>query len=289
MFETIDIASGALRATIVPACGGALAGLWHGGTAVLRPAPDPARMTSPREGACFALVPYSNRLGHRRFRWHGQAFEVQPNFDAATPHALHGVGWRRAWRVASSTSSCVDLALLHRADVDWPFAFEATQRLELRGDTLTMHLAVRNTDARTQPVGLGWHPYFTRRAGARLSATVRTRSEKGADALPTHEAAHAPFDAARIDALDVDHGYAGWDGAATIDDDAFAIELRASVDRLVVFTPPGREFFCVEPVTHATNALNAADPCAHGVIALAPDQAMTATATLQVTRKFADL
>ena len=38
---------------------------------------------------------------------------------------------------------------------------------------------------------------------------------------------------------------------------------------LVVFTPPTREHFCVEPVSHVNNAIHMSDPIAHGIVALA--------------------
>jgi aldose 1-epimerase len=36
-------------------------------------------------------------------------------------------------------------------------------------------------------------------------------------------------------------------------------DVRSPLDYLVVFTPPGRPFFCAEPVSHVTDAFNLAD------------------------------
>ena len=65
-----ELHAGALRLAVRADLGGAVAGLWHGETPILRSS-EPARLASARESAMFPLVPYSNRLGYRRFRWRG--------------------------------------------------------------------------------------------------------------------------------------------------------------------------------------------------------------------------
>ena len=72
------------------------------------------------------------------------------------------------------------------------------------------------------------------------------------------------------------------DPAATLHDAALTLQLRASLPYLVIFTPPDKPFFCVEPVSHVNNALNMADPLAHGVRALAPGEAMQASFSVHV-------
>ena len=49
---------------------------------------------SSRLAGCYALAPYSNRLGYRRFRWLGHDHTTAPNFDDC-PHSVHGVAWQR--------------------------------------------------------------------------------------------------------------------------------------------------------------------------------------------------
>ncbi len=120
-----ELRAGALRLALRPDIGGCVAGLWHGSLPVLRSV-EPANVEGPRLAGSFPLVPYSNRLGYRRFRWQGADYTTQPNF-LDNPHSLHGVGWHRAWQVVSCTASQAELRLDHAPDADWPFAFEARQ------------------------------------------------------------------------------------------------------------------------------------------------------------------
>jgi aldose 1-epimerase len=59
---------------------------------------------------------------------------------------------------------------------------------------------------------------------------------------------------------------------------------EAPLDFLVVYTPPGRPFFCVEPVSHVTDAFNlaAAGRTDTGSRALAPGETLRAAVTLSL-------
>ena len=52
----------------------------------------------------------------------------------------------------------------------------------------------------------------------------------------------------------------------------------------VVYTPPGRDFFCVEPVSHVNNAVRSDDPLGQGLIALGSGETAQAWMQLDVAR-----
>jgi len=53
------------------------------------------------------------------------------------------------------------------------------------------------------------------------------------------------------------------------------------LDHLVIFTPENEEFFCVEPVSHSTDAVNAAEQSA-GMISLPPGETVTASVKFEI-------
>lgn len=269
---------GALRAELRPDLGASLAGLWWDDEPLLRSTAAEA-LEGPRQSAGFAMLPYSNRIGHCQFDWQGQHHRTRPNFGEH-PHSLHGVGWQRAWEVVGRHPQRAELRLRHGPDADWPFAFEAIQRFTLLGDALRWEISLRNTDTRMQPAGLGWHPYFLHRPGSRLRTQVAGRWEPGPDALPRSRVAQGPLDAAVAD-LALDHCFDGWSGEAWVEDARHRLHLTASTWQLVVFTPTGAPHFCVEPVSHVNNAIQAADPLAQGLVALAPGQLLQGWMRLQ--------
>src|SRR6185369_4361053 len=168
-----ELRSGALRLAVRADFGGAIAGLWHSGTPILR-STEPARLASAHESAMFPLVPYSNRLGYRRFRWRGKDYSTRANV-AASPHSLHGLGWQRPWAIVSSSALEVVLELRHEGDADWPFAFTARQYLALDAASFSARLQLSNDAEIEQPVGLGWHPYFVRRSRSRIHIELSNR------------------------------------------------------------------------------------------------------------------
>lgn len=270
---------GAWRLDVRPQLGGSVLGLWHGDLAVLRPTPEGA--THAGQTAGFALVPYSNRIGYKAFEWGGERHTIAGGFDDG-PHALHGVGFMRPWQVVAQGADRLRLRLEHAGDADWPFAFVAEQQFALDGHGLNLRLNLLNTDAREQPAGLGWHPYFVRRAGALLHGDdVHTQWRCGADLLPSEPMPLAGLNGPVV-GRPLDHCFSGGNRLG-FSDPLMSVELRASSAHWVVFTPSGFDFFCLEPVTHVNNAVQMADPLAHGLVALASGESLTQTIDLRVS------
>lgn len=274
--------AGALRLALRPDLGGCIAGLWAGDVPVLRSV-EPAALQASRPSGCYPLVPYSNRIAWRRFRWDGQDHQTQPNFDD-NPHSVHGVGWLRPWTVVERTAAAARIALHHEPDAHWPYAFDATQTFIVGPGSLEVRMSVTNRAGMTAPVGLGWHPYFPKRERSHLQIALSHRWDSGADQLPTARVEQADIDAP-VAALGFDHCFDGWHGAARLGDEAMQVSLTSSLDHLVVFTPTHRPYYCVEPVSHVSNAINLGDPLAHGLRALAPGETTEAWMRLDVARR----
>jgi aldose 1-epimerase len=274
-----ELHAGALRLALRPDIGGSIAGLWHRDTPILRSV-EPGALEGARQSACFPLLPYSNRLGLRRFRWKGEDYTTAPNFDGS-PHSLHGIGWLRAWDIVSSSAVEVVLRCRHAGDADWPFAFEARQYFNLTPHSLSVQMVFTNQAATDQPVGLGWHPYFPKRTRSRLHVELSDRWDADVNQLPIRKVAQPGIDS-DVTHLDFDHCFEGWRGAARIRDERFSLQLASSLPYLVVFTPQDRDYFCVEPVSHVSNAIHMADPAAHGIRSVAPGETIDAAMTLEV-------
>lgn len=279
----VELRAGELRLALRPDIGGSIAGLWLGDTPVLRSG-EPTMLQAPRQSACFPLAPYSNRLGYRRFRWLGREHTTAPNFDAGYPHSLHGTAWLQRWQVGHADAGSVVLLYTQRPDEHWPYTFDLVQRFVLTPNALRIELTLTNIDARTQPVGLGWHPYFPKRSRSRVHIECSGRWESDPHThLPTRRVAQQGIDG-EVRHLDYDHCFDGWQGAARIRDEALSLAITSSLNHLVVFTPPTREHFCVEPVSHVSNAIHMADPAAHGLVALGAAETLEAWMQIDIAR-----
>jgi len=295
----LELVDGAARVALLPAVGGAIAAFAWRGRDVLRPMPAAAIAAgNVRLAACYPLVPYSNRIRDARLRFGGAAHALARNFGDH-PHAIHGVGWQRAWRVGRSDAANACLRYTHDPRGDdaraWPWPFTATQAFGLGGDAngarLDLTLTLANTGTAEFPFGLGWHPFFPRDAATTLRFDARDVALNDATQLPVRRVAATgawSFASARNPGrATLDNVFAGWRGQAALaaeDGTATTLAADSACDRLVVYAPEGRDFIAVEPVTHDTDAFNRAadgEP-GTGMRALGPGQAFSCTMRIAV-------
>lgn len=279
----LSLTAGDCSLVLAPELGGSLLGWTRGTTHVLRHA-DPRAVVpgTVREMACFPLVPYSNRIAYGRFRFAGTEFQLARNFGDH-PHSIHGVGWQRAWQVRQVTPSSATLALHHQPDDAWPFAFTVTQQICLMPDALKLTLMLVNTHATPAPAGLGLHPFFPR-IGAQLQFGAASVWHNGADYLPSTRTPVPPewdHRAARpVGSVALDNCFEGWAGTATLawPDRTLTVIATEALRHLVVFTPPGQGYFCVEPVSHMNDAIN------HDAMrVLAPGETLSGTVSFRLS------
>jgi aldose 1-epimerase len=256
----IAIESPAFRLVASPEVGGSIAALdWHG-----QPLLRAASGSDVLNSACFPLVPFSNRIAGSRFRFGGREVVLKPNHPhAPSEPVLHGFGWQRAWTVTAHQADRLALALDLPAG-DWPWPFLAEQLFALNETSATLTLAITNRGETPMPAGLGFHPYFPRTATTRLIARHRGEWQVDAARLPTRldlrETAIDWWAGQPVASRLVDTVYTGRDGDLVLAWPARGIGLAIAPDDSLPFTtiyvPADAEFVCVEPVSHATNALN---------------------------------
>jgi aldose 1-epimerase len=253
----LALGNDALSLTLAPGVGGAIAGFSCRGRPVLRPAIGEGRYAD--QLACFPLVPFSNRVRDGSFAYGGRILHLPRNhFD---PHPLHGDGWQARWQIAEAAAARASLTYEHAGAAGWPWRYRAEQRFVLDARGLAVSLRLSNLADEPFPAGLGFHPYFPR-AGARLRTQLRMVWLADEAKLPTEPVPVPPeWDFSQslpVDGLDLDHCFTGWCGEAVIDWPYGSCRLTAPppLDKLVIYVPPGQDFFCVEPVSHVNDGFN---------------------------------
>jgi aldose 1-epimerase len=279
----IAIESSQLRLHLRPDLGGCIEGMWWGDLPVLRSSAA-GSLTNVRLSASYPLVPFSNRVAHAQLVWNGTSHPLVKNF-AGEEHSIHGVGWLREWGILEQSDDFCMLSLEHAADKAWPFAFDASQTFRLHGNALEMTMSITNQSPQAAPVGLGWHPYFVKRAQSRLSFEAKGIWQMGGDKLPTDLQTSNGLHQA-CESLAVDNCFEGWHGKATLHDEAMQIQIESDMHRLVVFTTPEKDFIAIEPVSHANNAMNAGNPkesADRGVVTLGAGQSWQVSMQIAVS------
>ena len=299
MTQIVSLADGELSLDIAPEIGGSIVGFRIGDTPILRETTDEALASGDATKlASFPLVPFSGRIAWARFAFCGEEHALTPNFGE-NPHYLHGFGWRSRWTVGRRDAASVTLMLDHdpatgpEAAGRWPLAMRAELTYALERGALSMTLAVENRDARPMPCGLGFHPYFPRRPGATLRLRAAGVWMPDENEIPTRREAPAgdtDFSTPKeVDGVTLDNAFCGFGGKAelTFPDRKLALVMDAEAlfSHCIVFVPPGKDFFCVEPVSHMPDAVNRMSEVKdHGLRILAPNERLVGAARIGVER-----
>ena len=269
--EIIELRAGAARLAVAPGVGGSITryAFEADGRVIewMRPAsPDALAERSAGGTSSFPLVPFSNRIRDARFRFRGREIRLPQNFPPE-PHAIHGHGWRAPWTVVERADARLTVEYRHPADA-WPWTYAAQQTFDLTEERLRVRFAVTNEALEPMPVGFGLHPYFVRSSRAVVRAAVGPMWEADENVMPVRIVPPPPqilLSGAGLnpDATVLDNNFTRFGGRAVIDWPEWNARLRIDADPvyacLVVYTPAGRDFFCVEPATNCIDGFNMAD------------------------------
>ena len=272
---------------IDPEQGGQVLALTYCDRPVLRPAGN-RPINDPTEAASFPLVPFSNRIDQGRFAFRGRTHALQLNFHPE-PHAIHGEGWKTAWTIREQDAQAC--ALTYRGGGNWPWPYQATQTVEIDEDGVLFAIEVENKSDTPFPVGAGFHPYFER-----FSDTVLQFDAKGVltgDRLDLAEPRALPEDwqfqtPRTLAGIELDHCFYGWTKSARFLQPRHGLSIDISTpsptEWTTVYVPKGADFFCFEPVSHATGAFNRLDEPDEGVVILDPAQSFRFEMRISATR-----
>jgi galactose mutarotase-like enzyme len=282
--ERADLRDGALVASFLPSCGMLGVSLQHDGREFVA---LPRSVDDHRHGATTGiplLHPWANRLRSHTYAVGDRVVDLTglgvPTDGNGLP--IHGVLHGRAFTVVEHTAT----RLIARADVtEWPdvltaFPFPHTVTIECRLDadtidsgTLTVATELHNTGDTALPVSFGWHPFFTLpgtpRSQWRLRTPVCERHVLTAQLLPTGATVPMPgLDAPIGDRTYDDHftlGPSSDDGGHTFvvadADHTLTVRFDDHYPAAQLYLPPSvgasNDFVCIEPMTAATDAINA--------------------------------
>jgi galactose mutarotase-like enzyme len=152
------------------------------------------------------LVPYANRIrgtlsadGRSLVaEWQGRKVTLPANWSGRNPgaerHSIHGlILTRKADDLKLSTDGTVVTATIHAGDFEgrWFSSTDLTIRIALHAESIVSTVIAKNVGKASEPMGIGWHPYFAipsgDRAHARLHipATQHVEANNLDDVFPT--------------------------------------------------------------------------------------------------------
>jgi len=247
---------------------------------VLRPAID-RPLTGPwaLAASCFPMTPYGGRLRNGRFRFEGREVTYPLN-GLPEKHSSHGDGWTRPWSLTHLDRRSAAMTLSHEPQA--PLKYACTQTVSVDPTKVTIIMVLGNLDSQRIPVGIGLHPYFADRVDAVLSADLPAQWHWDDELMPLARGPNPDADGFRRGKAVVDLPVAAefdeWDGEARIHWPARGLSVHLTtappMKHAVMWVPAGKDFFCFEPTSHATDGLNAraGHPPGEDFVVLEPGQ-----------------
>ena len=238
-----------------------------------RPTPE-SGYKNPSTCACFPLIPWSNRLRDGHFRFQGTDYQLEKNGKDGT--AMHGVARNYPWRVDSFTATRLAVRFDSRDydNINFPFRFSAHLDFILDDERFSIVTWLKNEDSQQMPGGFGLHPYFVRSLDGTtdpvqlmipcqeyfklenaLPSAGPIPVEPRVDfqtARPLGEESIDDCLTSRIDRQPVRFHY---EGSST----QIALHIESIFQNIVLYVPPEKPFFAVEPVTNANDGFNLYD------------------------------
>jgi aldose 1-epimerase len=212
----------------------------------------------------YPLVPWSNRITCGGFVHDGVFYPIERNrHDEIYP--IHGSGWLQPWEVVRQTKDTLRLMLESYRFNDEPYDYASTQTFTFLPQGLRIELAVTHLGKHPLPYGLGLHPIFIRNEATRLQTRMTGVWLAGADSIPITHTSNLPptWDYNTSTLLDgplIDNCFTGWDGKSTITYPDRGLTITMTMANCngynLLYRPPGRSYFAVEPVTHPVNAFH---------------------------------
>ncbi|UVT20861.1 MAG: hypothetical protein H8K03_02770 [Nitrospira sp.] len=240
-----------------------------------------------RGGQGDVLIPFPGRIGHGRYTFDGEQFQLECN-DKEGPNAIHGFVRNLPWHVREAQANRATFDVRLDADAyagrGYPFSLEVRVTYELDAQGLSCSFTVNNVGPRAAPVGVGFHPYFT--VGTSLIDEAEVEIP-GAGCLEFNErlvptgailnAAGTPWDSRRYREIGRQHfnhcyvqlerdakGMATASLRHTASGRAIDVVMDSAFSAVVVYTGDAiadapRAALAIEPMTCASDAFNHPD------------------------------
>jgi len=295
-FETVTMSAGPLEAAFAPALGMAGVSLRHRGDELLDR--QAGLLAYARTGAVMGvplLYPWANRLDGHDYALSGHDVRLPPGppLVHCEEHGLpiHGLlhatpNWRVTAHDEQRLAARLDFGAQPELLAAFPFPHELEITASLSPERLRITTTVQPTGSTPVPIAFGFHPYLrlpdVPRARWQVTLPLRRHLILDERGIPTGTGDRRPAAHFALGGRGFDDGYDGLAARSTFcvagGGRTLAVELEAGYPAAQMFSPAGRGFICLEPMTAPTNALRSGTGLRH----VAPGGTFTAAFSIAV-------
>lgn len=214
--------------------------------------------------ASAVLFPFANRIADGSYVFDHKTYQLEIN-QKEENNALHGLVYSKTFEIIDQKTTPEKAEVLLRYKelmhfIGFPFTYMIDLTYILTKDSLDLNVTVKNTDTKTFPFTIGWHPYF-----------ISQNLSKSAVHFKSHQ--KCVFDERNIthgmDENIIDEPflieYKSLDDCFLLDSDEigfetplFSFSLKSSEKDsfLQLYTPPHPNAIAIEPTTGISDSFN---------------------------------
>ena len=289
--QEVILSNGNLQIGILPEIGASLSFMKYKEHDILRPTDKNISDLDANNTSMFLMLPFCGRIRGGTFVYWGITRKMKKN-QAGISDPIHGDGWKSAWQVTEKTNSSATLKMSHDKENGFPFSYDAEVTYTLTSNSLSVQLKITNNAILPMPCGMGIHPFFVKTKDMELTFPTKMVWAHESDPIfdrpyPTPEAWQFG-DGKALKTSVFDTCFGGFDGKATLTYPTEKYEVKMTADEqfghIVLYTPKGKNFVCLEPCTNASNAFNLASNgvIGTGIKSIGKDQSVIGNITLSI-------
>ena len=114
--------------------------------------------------ASAVLFPFANRIADGSYVFDHKTYQLEIN-QKEENNALHGLVYSKTFEIIDQKTTLEKAEVLLRYKelmhfIGFPFTYMIDLTYILTKDSLDLNVTVKNTDTKTFPFTIGWHPYF---------------------------------------------------------------------------------------------------------------------------------
>jgi len=225
---------------------------------------DLSPLTYNNTYASSILFPFANRIADGLYHFEDKIYQFEIN-QKEENNALHGLVYNKPFELVDQKTTNEEAMVVLRYEEQkyakgFPYTYIIDLKYTLTKDSLDLSISVKNTDNKTFPFTMGWHPYFD--SSNLFKSSVRFKSNKT-----------TVFDKRNItiglNDLDVDDKFMIEDKSL---DDCFVLDsneilfetpkysfVLTSSEKdcfLQLYTPPHANTIAIEPTTGISDSFN---------------------------------
>ena len=115
--------------------------------------------------ASSILFPFANRIKDGTYTFEGKQYKFNIN-EEGNNNALHGLVYNKTFdiieqNVFENQASIKLLYIEKNESIGFPYTYSIQLEYILKEDSLDLNVSITNTDKKSFPFTIGWHPYFT--------------------------------------------------------------------------------------------------------------------------------